>query len=112
MKRILLVDDDPLVLRGYQQAWCRKNFKVETAEDGLAAIKALHAFLPDLVVLDLMMPKLSGVEVLRLIRNDPKLSKLPVVVLSNAYMDSAAQDAAALGAQKGLLKTSCTPQLL
>src|SRR2546426_12628259 len=100
MKRILLVDDDPLVLRIYEQSLSRCGFKVKTAEDGLAAIKALNASIPDLMVLDLMMPKLSGVEVLRLVRSEPKLTKLPVVVLSNAYMDSAAQEAAALGAQK------------
>src|ERR1700745_2960737 len=112
MKRVLLVDDDPVVLRMYQQALSHQGFKVETACDGLDAINELRVRLPDLMVLDLMMPRLSGAEVLKRIRSDPRLSKLPVIVLSNAYMAPAARDAAALGALKGLLKATCTPRLL
>jgi CheY-like chemotaxis protein len=112
MKRILLVDDDPLILQVYQQALCKHGFRVDTAPDGLAALKAIHAVLPDAVVLDLMMPKMTGVEMLKLIRGERAWANLPVVVLSNAYMEQDALQAAALGAVKGLLKTSCTPKLL
>ncbi|MGC3957625.1 MAG: response regulator [Verrucomicrobiota bacterium] len=60
MKKILLVDDDALVLELYRKKLTQGGFDVHTALDGLEAIKLLGSFTPDFVVLDLMMPKLSG----------------------------------------------------
>ncbi len=112
MTKILMVDDDPIVLRIYQRGLQQRGLAVETATDGLGAIKALRQSRPDAVVLDLMMPNFSGVEVLKFIRADAKLADLPVIVLSNAYMNDLATQAAAIGAQKGLLKVGCNPGLL
>lgn len=112
MKRILLVDDDPIVVRIYRDGLVRQGFEVETAADGVAALTVLRAFKPDVVVLDLMMPKLSGVEVLKFMRAEKEFEQLPVIVLSNAYMDPLAQGAAELNAQKGLLKVKCNPVTL
>lgn len=112
MKRVLLVDDDPFILRIYQERLSRQEMQVETAADGLAAINLLRASKPDLIVLDLMMPKLSGVDVLKFIRSQADLKTLPVVVLSNSYMNQLAAEAAKLGAQTALLKIRCTPALL
>jgi CheY-like chemotaxis protein len=112
MKYVLLVDDDPVAVRIYRDGLTRLGFEVTTAVDGLAALNALRTRTPDVVVLDLMMPKLSGVEVLKFIRGQKELEKLPVVVLSNAYMDPMAHNAANLGAQKGLLKLKCNPASL
>src|SRR6266568_4306403 len=112
MKRILFVDDDELVLRIYREALSKQGFHVDTANDGVSAAKALRAIKPDLMVLDLMMPKLSGVEVLKFVRAEPALAHLPVVVLSNSYMHDLAHDAAVTGAQKALLKVRCTPLVL
>ena len=113
MKTIFLVEDDPVVVKVYGAKFQREGFRVEVAEDGLVAMKNLLLVKPDVVVLDLMMPKLNGVDVLRYIRSTPELKKTPVIILSNAHMTSLAQDAAAIGAEKALLKSSCTPiQLL
>jgi CheY-like chemotaxis protein len=112
LKRVLLVDDDPLVLRMYQERLVRQGVPVDTASDGLAAINSLRASRPDVVVLDLMMPKLSGVDVLKFIRSQPELKTVPVVVLSNSYMNELAAEASALGVQKALLKIRCSPALL
>lgn len=111
-KSILLVDDDPLVRRIYQEGLQKRGFDVVCAEDGLKAVQMLRVSTPDLAVLDLMMPKFSGVDVLKFIRGDNRLKELPVVVLSNLYMDEMAQQAAALGPQKALLKIRCTPAAL
>jgi CheY-like chemotaxis protein len=86
--------------------------QVEAAADGLAAINSLRAGKPDVVVLDLMMPKLTGADVLKFIRSEPDLNALPVVVLSNSYMNQLAAEAAAFGVQKALLKVRCSPALL
>ena len=75
MKRVLLVDDDPLILRMYNSALSQRGFQVDIAADGLSAIKFLREAPPDVVVLDLMMPTLSGVEVLKFLRRQPNLAK-------------------------------------
>jgi CheY-like chemotaxis protein len=76
------------------------------------AIHALRTAKPDLIVLDLMMPKLNGVDVLKFVRSNPVLEKVPVIVLSNAYAEQVAGQAAEAGANKGFVKTSCSPALL
>ncbi|HEU5069872.1 MAG TPA: response regulator [Verrucomicrobiae bacterium] len=112
MKHVLFVDDDQVVLRLYQQALSQRGLRVQAAADGLAAIQSLRVNPPDLVVLDLMMPKFSGVDVLKFIRSTPALKELPVIVLSNSYMSELAEQAVAVGVQQALLKTRCTPNHL
>ena len=109
MKKILVVDDDALILHLYRQQFTAAGFNVETATDGVAAIKILHAEKPDLVVLDLMMPRLSGVEVLKFIRTDAGLRETPVVILSNCFMDDMRKTATALGVQGALYKSESKP---
>jgi CheY-like chemotaxis protein len=98
-----------VVVKVYGAKFEREGFRVEVATDGLAALKTLLAVKPDIVILDLMMPKLNGVDVLKYIRSTPELQQTPVIILSNAHMTSLAQEAAAIGAEKALLKSSCTP---
>ena len=112
MINILLVDDDPLILRVYQGKLSKLGAGIETAVDGLAAIQALRARKPDVVVLDLMMPKFSGTDVLKFIRSEETLKALPVIVLSNYYMSDLAQMAVTVGVEKALLKTHCSPSIL
>jgi CheY-like chemotaxis protein len=110
--KVLFVDDDPLILRIYRDSLARHGLHVEIAADGLAAVKALRTARPDMVVLDLMMPKFSGVDVIKFIRSQKNLDGLPVILLSNSYMDELANEAIAAGVQKALLKVRCTPSLL
>ncbi|MCS7338192.1 MAG: response regulator, partial [Verrucomicrobiae bacterium] len=112
MKTVLFVDDDPIVVAVYKKWLERNGLSVEVAKDGLAALKYLENQTPDIVVLDLMMPNVSGVEVLKFMRADKRLKDVPVVVFSNAYMTELAQEAMAAGAPKSMPKTGCTPALL
>ena len=112
MRQLLLVDDDPCTLKLYKDRLSHMGDQVATAPDGLAAVQALRSARPDLVVLDLMMPRLSGADVLKFIRAEPRLKSLPVIVLSNSYMQEVASEAAALGVDKALLKIRCSPQIL
>ena len=107
-----MVNDDPLVLRVYGHGLRRRGFEVENAEDGLAAARALRVRKPDVLVVNLMMPNLSGVDLLKQIRAESDLANLPVIVLSNAYMTDLAREAAALVPGRVLLKAGCTPALL
>ncbi len=112
VKKLLLVDDDAVLLRAYRGRLSAHGFQVNTASSGSAAIATLRATTPDLVVLDLMMPDLSGVEVLKFIRAQPHLAATPVVVLTNTYMNDLGREASAIGVQKALLKAQCSPFVL
>ncbi len=112
MTKVLFVDDDPLVVHVYQRGLEKLGLQVQGVGGGLAALTALRQSKPDVVVLDLMMPTFSGVEVLKFIRQQPELADLPVVVFSNAYLGELAQEAKAIGVQGTLPKAGCTPALL
>ena len=112
MKKILFVDDDPLVVFIYKEALSRAGFKVDVAPDGLSATKALHASRPDVMVLDLMMPRLGGQDVLKFVRSRPELATLPIVVLSNSFVQAPENAEGLAPALKALLKVRCTPAVL
>jgi CheY-like chemotaxis protein len=112
VKRLLLVDDDALVTRAYRARLSAHGFQVNTAPDGAAAINLLRSAQPDLVVLDLMMPNLSGVEVLKFIRSQPRLAPTPVIILTNAYLNELGREAASIGIERALLKSQCSPSVL
>jgi len=112
MKTILHVEDDPLIVHIYRAALVRAGYQVEAAEDGIVAAKMLFKSRPDLVVLDLMIPKLSGKDVIKYIRSTPALQTLPVVILSSASIADEGIEAAALGVEGVLYKSQCTPAIL
>jgi two-component system phosphate regulon response regulator PhoB len=80
--RILVVDDEPDLLELVRFNLTQAGFQVETAASGREALERLKSSVPDLVVLDLMLPDVSGNDICRQIRNDPALSELPIVMLT------------------------------
>ena len=80
--RALLVDDDEVVRRGVRQALEPIGWKVTEAENGQVAVEALATALPDVIILDLMMPKMDGFEVLDELRRRPEWQNIPVVVIT------------------------------
>lgn len=111
-KTVLFVEDNPVVLAIYRDCLQRDGIHVESAEDGKAALDCLPLLKPDLVILDLMLPKLNGLDVLKFIRKHPNLQATPVMILSNAYMDDMASKAMTAGANARMLKTECSPARL
>ena len=111
-KTILFVEDNPLVLSIYRNWLQRDGYQVESADDGLAAVEKLPQLKPDVVILDLMLPRLNGLDVLKFIREHSDLKATPVMILSNAYMDEPASKVMIAGANKRMLKTQCTPAKL
>jgi len=110
--KLLLVDDDAVLTRAYRDRLAAHGFQVNTAATAATALSILRSAKPDLVVLDLLLPDLSGVEVLKFIRSDPKLAPTPVVVLTNTYGNGFGRQAAVLGIQKAFLKAECSPSVL
>lgn len=82
-KRILVAEDDGFLARAYEGKLTRFGYEVKIVNDGEKALAEMETFLPNLVVLDIMMPKINGFEVLAKIRSNPKWADLPVVVATN-----------------------------
>jgi len=112
MKTILYVEDNALIVHAYRAVLLREGFQVEVAEDGLTAAKMLSKSKPDLVILDLMIPRLTGTDVLKYIRATPALKSTPVIILSDASKSDLAAEAIASGVERAFLKSQCTPALL
>ena len=87
MRTILVVDDELTVRSLLHDVLELEGFRVREAEDGPTALVSLHERRPDLVILDVMMPRMSGIEVLTEIRQDPELAPLPVLMLTAAGDD-------------------------
>jgi len=107
-RSILFVEDDAVVLTTYRNLLQREGYRVEAAGDGLEALKALSQATPELIVLDLMLPKFDGADVLKFIRADPRLKTIPIIIFSNAEVTDFVEDAIT----KHLRKTDCTPSIL
>lgn len=110
MARILMVDDDPVIIRIYAARLGAEGHAVVTAGTAAEALAAVAAGAPDLVLLDLMLPDRPGVEVLRELRARPELAAVPVVVLSNAYLEEDMAAARAAGATALAAKATCGPR--
>jgi CheY-like chemotaxis protein len=81
-KRLLLVDDDPHVADMLRQTLPEAEFELVSAEDGEAGLQAVRACQPDVLLLDLMMPKLDGFGVIEKMRLDPEMRNIPIIVIS------------------------------
>lgn len=108
-KILLLVEDDPLLVTMYQTKFSAEGFQVFTATDGEAGLALAKSQKPDIIVLDIMMPKLDGIEVLRAIRQDMVLKNVPVLMLSNLSELAKQKEAMELGAKEFLVKANLTP---
>jgi CheY-like chemotaxis protein len=107
-RTILYVEDDAVTLTAYKNRLEQKGFKVETAGDGVEALKHLYKSKPDLLLLDLMLPRLTGEDVLKIVYSDPRLRGIPVIVLSTNSTLSVANEHLVEQADKQLIKQSCT----
>jgi len=110
MKKILIIEDDQIVAHVYRNKLNGEGYQTEVAPDGENGLKTMRTLKPDLIVLDLMLPKMSGVDVIREVRNELEFSKLPIVVFSNTYLTNMVQQAWKAGANKCLSKASCSPR--
>ncbi len=110
MKKVLIVEDDQIVANIYRNKFVGEGFKVEVSTDGMVGMELVSSFRPDAVILDLMLPSLTGVEFVKRIRANPQTENLPVIVFSNTYLTNMVQEAWKAGATKCLSKANCTPK--
>jgi len=111
MAKILLVEDEELLRKMYRKK-LELAFEVETAADGEEGLAKAREFKPDLILLDIVMPKLNGIGVLKKIKADPVINWIPVVMLTNLATGAAIQECLEAGSQGYIIKSDSTPSKL
>lgn len=111
---IFVAEDNPILLQGLGRALTSHGYSVSTAADGEAMLHLLRTQprLPDLLLLDVMMPGLSGLEVLRTVKDDVRLSAIPVILITAGTDESLAETALECGAADVLIKPFRLTELL
>lgn len=104
-KRILLVEDDDALATVYQTRLQAENFDVRRVDNGEDALATALNYKPDLVLLDVMMPKVSGFDVLDILRNTPETANLKIIMLTALSQDSDKERAQSLGVDDYLVKS-------
>ncbi|MDO8557468.1 MAG: response regulator [Candidatus Jorgensenbacteria bacterium] len=103
-KNVLLVEDEPLLGNLLKQRLEREGINVVLKRDGEEALATLREFKPDLILLDIILPKISGFEVLEQLKIDPQFERAPVIIVSNLGQDSDIAKGQSLGAVQYFVK--------
>ncbi len=104
VKKVMIVEDDRFLSFLLKSRLEKDGFTVEQVFDGEEAVQKLKQDVPDLIILDLIMPKVTGFEVLKTVSVTPELAKIPVVIVSNLAQDSDIEKARELGAKEYYVK--------
>jgi len=112
MKKILVVEDDLILAKAYKTKLTKLTYDVVIAGDGQEALDVLRQFEPDAILLDLVLPKKDGFEVLAEIKANPVWKRIPVLVVSNLGQDENIKKAMRLGAVGYVTKTNVTMEEL
>ena len=110
--RILLVEDDRFLRRAAEASLRQRGFAVTVAADGEEALAKVRAEIPDLILLDLLMPKLTGIEVLRALRAEEATKTIRVLILSNSSREQDLEAIQELGVTDYLVKANLSLQEL
>jgi len=110
MKKVLIIEDDPIVAHIYRTRLEKEGYSVETSADGQSGFYRIHEFHPDAVLLDLMLPKMNGIDIFKKIRAQGQFAQVPIVVFTNAYVPNMIQEAFSAGATQVFNKATLTPR--
>jgi len=110
MVKVFIVEDDPLMSRMYQKIFTFEKYDVDMAGDGEEALAKIPAAQPTIILLDVMMPKMNGLQVLEKLKADPATKAIPVVMLTNLAGQQDAETALSKGAVKYIVKSEHEPK--
>lgn len=108
-QHILLVEDDPFLSDIYSTKLENVGFDIDVVYDGEAVFKKIEEKLPELILLDIVLPKIDGFEVLKKLKSDSRFSKIPVILLTNLGQKEDIDKGMSLGAQDYLIKANFIP---
>lgn len=106
MKKILVVEDDEFLSDSYKDKLSNNEIQVSVARDGQEAIAQADSFKPDLIILDLVIPKINGVDVLKKLKANPKTKNIKVLIASNIDQREVVKETLALGAESYFIKSN------
>jgi len=109
-KILLIVEDDPLMARMYQKIFTFEKYDVDTAENGEVGLDKARKIKPTVILLDIMMPKMNGMQVLEKLKADPETKGIPVIMLTNLAGEKDAEAALMKGAVKYIVKSEYDPK--
>ncbi|MBL7150165.1 MAG: response regulator [Candidatus Pacebacteria bacterium] len=110
MKKILLIEDEEIMIDLLQRKLTVEGYEISVGRDGKEGLGKMKEVKPDLVLLDIIMPKMDGFEVMEEMQKDRELKKIPVIVISNSGQPVEIDKAQELGAKDWLIKTEFDPQ--
>ena len=108
-KKVLIIDDDVKLTEIYSEVLKGAGFEIVVVNQANTAIESISAQRPDLVLLDILMPEVSGLELLETIKNNESINQIPIVFLTNLRDDDTIKQGLAKGAIGYLMKTELTP---
>lgn len=106
---ILLIEDEVFISDLYKRILLQAGFNVLTALNGVDGVNMAGQHKPDLILLDIMMPRMHGIDVIKNLKNNPQTTIIPIVLLTNLGSEHIIKDAFALGAQGYFLKLKISP---
>ena len=111
-KKVLIVEDDRFIAGIYSKCLSRAGYTVEVADCGQKALDRLPVFRPDALLLDLMLPLINGIAIIKRLRASQEFKALPIIVSTNAFVGEMIRDSIQAGATKVFNKSTFTPPLL
>jgi DNA-binding response OmpR family regulator len=112
VKKILIIEDDQVMGNIFYNHLMAEGYHVKSAPDGESGLSTMRDFKADIILLDLILPQMSGLEVIKQIRSEEEFFRTPVIVFTNAYLTSLVQEAWKAGATKCISKSNCSPKEL
>ena len=112
MKKILIIEDDQVAGNIFYNHLMAEGYHVRSAPDGESGLSLMRDFKPDIILLDLILPQMSGMEVIQQVRTMEEFFKTPIIVFTNAYLTNLVQEAWKAGATKCISKANCSPREL
>ena len=109
-KKILIIEDEEIMLGLLQKKLTKEGYEISVARDGEEGIRVMRKVKPDLILLDIIMPKMGGFEVMEEMNKNKELKKIPVIIISNSGQPVELDRAQNLGAKDWLIKTEFDPQ--
>lgn len=109
MAKVLIIEDDPLMLQMYRQAFLLQKYEVGVAENGKEALDKVRDFNPEVILLDIMMPVMNGIDVLTHLKADQDLADIPVIMLTNLSGTDDTATALSKGAIRYIVKSEHDP---
>jgi CheY-like chemotaxis protein len=110
MKKILIIEDEEIILNLLQKKLSQEGYEISVAKDGQEGLRLMKEAKPDLILLDIVMPKIGGFEVMEEMQKEDELKNIPVIVVSNSGQPVEIDKAQALGAKDWLIKTEFDPK--